>query len=285
MKVVIPAAGLGTRFLPATKSQPKEMLPVVDRPIIQYVVEEAVAAGADDILIITGRGKRALEDYFDFTFQPVPSGQTPELKRVEEISRKAHIHFIRQREPRGLADAIKGARYHTAGEEFGVLLGDTIHLCEPPLLKQMWSLYQRVRAPIIAVEEVPPDKVKDYGIVGGSEVEPGLYQCQQVVEKPSAEDAPSRLGITGAYILTPEIYGAIDRIQPGFGGEYQLTDALQLLAQERIVYACTFRGERYDVGDRFLWLKTNIELAMRSPEFAERLRPVLASLARGERRS
>lgn len=280
MKVVIPAAGLGTRFLPATKSQPKEMLPVVDRPIIQYVVEEAVASGADDILIVTGRGKRALEDHFDFSPELARWNHRAELRALEDLSGKARIHFVRQREPKGLADAIHCARQHTGSDAFGVLLGDTINLCEPPLLRQLWARYERHRASILAVERVPDDKVGDYGIIAGPEVDSGLYRCERLVEKPSLAEAPSRLGITGAYVLTPEIYAAIDRTEPGVNGEVQLTDALQLLAREHPVYGATFQGTRYDIGDRYLWLKTNLEFAMRIPELRDRLRPVLDTLVK-----
>jgi len=280
VKVVIPAAGLGTRFLPATKSQPKEMLPMVDRPIIQYVVEEAVASGADDILIVTGRGKRALEDHFDLSPELAKWNDRPELRRLEELSQKARIHFVRQREPKGLANAIECARHHTGSDPFGVLLGDTINVCDPPLLRQLWRWFERRKAPILAVEPVPDEKVGDYGIVAGPEVEPGLYRCERLVEKPKLADAPSRLGITGAYVLTPDIYSAIDRTRPGRNGEVQLTDALQLLAEERAVYAATFSGTRYDIGDQYLWLKTNIEFALRTPGLGTRLRKSLEALLR-----
>jgi UTP--glucose-1-phosphate uridylyltransferase len=280
MKVVIPAAGLGTRFLPATKSQPKEMLPMVDRPIIQYVVEEAVASGADDILIVTGRGKRALEDHFDLSPELAKWNDRPELRQLEELSGKARIHFVRQREPKGLANAIECARHHTGSQPFGVLLGDTINVCEPPLLRQLWTWFERRKAPILAVEPVPDAKVGDYGIVAGPEVEPGLYRCERLVEKPSLASAPGRLGITGAYVLTPDIFEAIDRTPPGINGEVQLTDALQRLANEHPVYAATFTGTRYDIGDRYLWLKTNIEFALRDPGFGDRLRSALESMLR-----
>jgi UTP--glucose-1-phosphate uridylyltransferase len=280
MKVVIPAAGLGTRFLPATKSQPKEMLPVVDKPIIQYVVEEAVASGADDILIITGRGKRALEDHFDYSPEFGKWNDGQELRALEELSRKARIHFVRQREPKGLADAIGCARQHTGSEAFGVLLGDTINVCDPPLLRQLWAPYERYQAPILAVERVPDEKVEDYGIITGTEVAHGLYRCERLVEKPSIREAPGRLGITGAYVLTPDIYSAIDQTRPGANGEVQLTDALQWLAIEKSVYAAEFKGTRYDIGDRFLWIKTNLWFAMRSPELRERLLPALKSIIR-----
>ncbi len=282
MKVVIPAAGLGVRFLPATKSQPKEMLPIVDRPIIQYVVEEAVASGADDILIVTGRGKRALEDHFDYSPELAKWSERPELRELDALSQSARIHFVRQREPKGLADAIACAQHHTGSEAFGVLLGDTINVCEPPLLRQLWSRYERLHAPVLAVEPVSDQKVGDYGIVAGPEVEPGLFRCQSLVEKPSLADAPSRLGITGAYVLTPDIYPAIDRTEQGANGEVQLTDALQLLARERGVYAAMFRGTRYDIGDRFLWLRANLEFAYRDPDLRRQLEPFLRQLNRGD---
>jgi len=278
MKVVIPAAGLGTRFLPTTKSQPKEMLPVVDRPIIQYVVEEAVASGADDILIVTGRGKRALEDHFDHSPEFDSAPRTPEMEHLAELVRAARIHFVRQREPRGLADAIGLARFHTGSEPFGVLLGDTINVCEPPLLRQLWDRYRKLHATVLAVEEVATEKVRDYGIVEGDLVGPGLYRARRLLEKPEPSATASRLGITGAYVFTPEIYAAIDRTVPGARGELQITDALQILARRRPVYASTFRGERYDIGDRYLWLRTNLEFAFAIPEHRARLRPVMERL-------
>jgi UTP--glucose-1-phosphate uridylyltransferase len=282
MKVVIPAAGLGTRFLPATKSQPKEMLPVVDRPIIQYVVEEAVASGADDILIVTGRGKRALEDHFDHSPEFEIPGRYPEVEHLADLVRKVRIHFVRQREPKGLADAIGLARQHTGNEPFGVLLGDTINVCDPPLLRQLWDRYERLGAPVFAVEEVPAEKVSAYGIVEGEDEGDGLYRCRRLLEKPSPEATRSRLAITGAYMFTPEIYTAIDATVPDARGELQLTDALQILARRRPVYATTFRGARYDIGDRFLWLKANLEFAFLDPDHRARLRPLMERLL-GER--
>ena len=285
MKVVIPAAGLGTRFLPATKSQPKEMLPVLDRPVIQYVVEEAVASGADDILIVTGRGKRALEDHFDLSPEFDVPDKFPEVQRLTELVRRTRIHFVRQREPLGLADAISLARHHTGHEPFGVLLGDTINVCDPPLLGQLWHRYQQRKAPWLAVEQVSDEKVRDYGIVEGEEISPGEYRCRRLLEKPLASQTSSRIGITGAYVFTPEIYAAIDATAPDARGELQITDALQLLADRATVYATTFRGVRYDIGDRFLWLKANLEFAMRDPVYAEKLRPVLQTLVRARRGS
>ncbi|MCI4319009.1 MAG: UTP--glucose-1-phosphate uridylyltransferase [Thermoplasmata archaeon] len=282
MKVVIPAAGQGVRFFPATKSQPKEMLPVLDRPVIQYVVEDAVASGADDILIITGRSKRAIEDHFDVSPELQKWGQLPELQSLDELSKRVSLHYIRQREPRGLADAVGIARRHVGTEYFGVLLGDTINVCTPPLLHQLWAIAQLHRSSVIAVESVPVEKVRDYGIVTGREIEPGLYQCEELLEKPDPASTPSRLGITGAYVFSPDIFLAIDRTPPGRNGEVQLTDAIQLLTQEHTVLATTFRGTRYDIGDRFLWLRTNLEFAYRHPEYKGRLRDIMVSLMRDD---
>ncbi|HZY91206.1 MAG TPA: UTP--glucose-1-phosphate uridylyltransferase [Thermoplasmata archaeon] len=280
MKVVIPAAGLGTRFLPATKSQPKEMLPVIDRPIIQYVVEEAIAAGSDDILIVTGRGKRAIEDHFDHSPELDGLGDRPEMRHIAELGRLAQLHYLRQRFPRGLGDAIGLARHHTGGEPFGVLLGDTIHVCDPPLLRQLWAQYERVRAPILAIETVPDERVSHYGIVEGHEVGPGLFRCDRLLEKPSPEETSSRLGITGAYVLTPDIFAAIDETPPGYHGEIQVTDALQILAERRPVYAATFQGTRHDIGDRCLWVTTNLEFALRDPTLRPSLMPLLRRVLR-----
>jgi UTP--glucose-1-phosphate uridylyltransferase len=283
VKVVIPAAGRGTRFLPVTKSQPKEMLPVLDRPIIQYVVEEAVESGADDILIVTGRGKRALEDHFDHSPELEGNGRYPELEQLAALATKARIHFVRQREPRGLGDAVSLARHHTGDQPFGVLLGDTINVCTPPLLRQLWDRFEQHRAVVIAVEPVPDEKVRDYGIVEGVEESPGWIRCTGLLEKPAPTQTTSRWGITGAYVFTPAIYSALDRTQPDARGEIQLTDALQRLSGSEPVYAMTFRGTRYDIGDRYLWLRTNIEFALQRPEYRERLRPELERLLRSSR--
>lgn len=280
MKVVIPAAGLGTRFLPATKSQPKEMLPVIDRPIIQYVVEEAIAAGAEDLLIVTGRGKRAIEDHFDHTPDLEGFGDRPEIQHIAELGRLAQLHYLRQRFPKGLGDAIGLARHHTGAEAFGVLLGDTIHVCDPPLLRQLWTQYERVGGPVIAVETVPEERVSHYGIMEGREIAPGLFRCERLLEKPSPRDTASRLGITGAYVLTSDIYPAIDETPPGFHGEIQITDALQILSERRPVYASTFQGTRYDIGDRCLWVTTNLEFALRDPSLRPRLVPLLLEVLR-----
>lgn len=277
MKVVIPAAGLGTRFLPATKSMPKEMLPVLDRPVIQYVVEEAVASGADDITIITGRGKRALEDHFDHSPELEKYSDTPGMRSVEELAERATIHFVRQRHPRGLADAIACAERHIGNDPFGVLLGDTINVCEPPLLRQLFTHFERLggKSSVMATELVPDSKVSDYGIVSGPEVSPGVWEVTKMVEKPSLSEAPSRMGITGAYVLTPSIFDEIHKTPPGRNQEVQLTDAIDRLRRHEKVYAVSFHGTRYDIGDRFLWLKTNLEFALRDPDLRARLLPTL----------
>lgn len=279
MKVVIPAAGLGRRFLPATKSMPKEMLPVVDRPVIHYVVQEAVDAGASDIVIITGRGKRAVEDYFDHNPDLGPIGQAPELEELERLTDRVSIFFVRQRQPRGLADAVYCARHHVGAEPFGVLLGDTINVCDPPLLRQLHQRFVELggASSVIAVETVPTEKVADYGIVAGPEVAPGVFQVEQMVEKPKPEEAPSRLGITGAYFLTPTIFDAIAKTAPDRRGEVQLTSALDHLRQKEKLYAVTFSGKRYDIGDRKIWLRTNLEFALRDPQ----LRPAVLDLLKG----
>ncbi len=279
-KAVFPVAGLGTRFLPATKASPKEMLPLIDKPLVQYVVEEAVASGADDITIITGRGKRALEDHFDHNPELAKYNDLPAMRGLEHLAERATIHFVRQRSPRGLADAVACAAKHVGNEPFGVLLGDTINLCEPPLLRQLWDRFEELgsRSSVLAVETVPDSKVSDYGIIAGPQVRPGVFEVKQLVEKPTLAKAPSRLGITGAYVLTPAVFEAIRSTPPGRNDEVQLTDALDRLRKGEKVYAVTFQGVRYDIGDRFLWLRTNMEFALRDPELRDRLRPYLKEL-------
>jgi len=266
MKAVIPAAGLGTRFLPITKAQPKEMLPVYNKPTIQYVVEEIIHSGIDDILIITGKNKRAIEDHFDRSFELEASLKNNEktafLREVEEIS-SVDIHYIRQKEQRGLGDAINTARKYVGDSPFAVLLGDTITTAETPCTRQMIDLYKKVKAPIIAVEKVPKEKTGSYGIISYSKKEDeGIFLIDDLVEKPEPDDAPSEYGIIGRYILTPEIFDCLDRTEPGVGGEIQLTDALRLLNQERPMYAYEFTGRRYDIGNPDDWLKSTVELAL-----------------------
>jgi UTP--glucose-1-phosphate uridylyltransferase len=277
VKVVIPAAGLGTRFLPATKSMPKEMLPVLRRPVIQYVVEEAVAAGADDIIIVTGRGKRAVEDHFDRNPDLERLSDHPELQHLEELADRATLHFVRQRSPLGLAHAIACAERHIGPEPFGVLLGDSIHAGEPPVLAQLASARDRwgEGGSAVDLEIVPEELVEHYGIVRGIPLEPGILRINRLVEKPKPIDAPSRFALTGAYLLSPSIFGAIRETPPGRRGEVELTDALdRLVAREPVVGAVT-RGTRFDTGTPPLWLETNVRFALRDPEYRERLIRIL----------
>jgi len=276
MKAVIPAAGLGTRFLPATKNSPKEMLPLVDKPAIQYVVEEAVASGITDILIITGRGKRAIEDHFDRNFEleallerKGDSAQLDEMRRIAEL---ADIHYVRQRETRGLGHAILCAKKHVGNEPFAVLLGDDVVFSQRPCLAQCLDAFDATGSSIIAVERVPPERIESYGVVAVGEADArGLHPVERLVEKPRRGEAPSDLGILGRYVLTPAIFEELERTPPGKNGEIQLTDALQrLLARERL-YAHAFEGKRYDLGDKLEWLKTNIEVALMRPEFRKPL--------------
>ena len=267
MKAVIPAAGLGTRFLPATKAQPKEMLPVYDKPTIQYVIEEAVESGVDDILIITGKGKRSIEDHFDRAFELEyilqEKGKFEYLEEVKEITDLADIHFIRQKKQKGLGDAIYWAKKHVGSEPFVVMLGDTITKAEVPCTKQLIDLYVKYGKSAIAVEPVPDEKVERYGIIDGTEVEKNVYKINRLVEKPALKDAPSNLAIMGRYVLTPDIFEHIENTEPGVGGEIQLTDALSKLDS---IYGQVFTGESYDIGNRIDWLKTSLKFAMNDPE-------------------
>ena len=267
MKAVIPAAGLGTRFLPATKAQPKEMLPVYDKPTIQYVIEEAVESGVDDILIITGKGKRSIEDHFDRAFELEyilqEKGKFEYLEEVKEITDLADIHFIRQKKQKGLGDAIHWAKKHVGAEPFVVMLGDTITKAEVPCTKQLIDLYVKYGKSAIAVEPVPDEKVERYGIIDGTEVEENVYKINRLVEKPALKDAPSNLAIMGRYVLTPDIFEHIENTEPGVGGEIQLTDALSKLDS---IYGQVFTGESYDIGNRIDWLKTSLKFAMNDPE-------------------
>jgi UTP--glucose-1-phosphate uridylyltransferase len=282
MKAVIPAAGLGVRFLPLTKDQPKEMLPVVHKPTIQYVVEEAVAAGITDILIITGRGKRAIEDHFDRSPELermlAEKGRLKDLEEIRRISEMANIHYIRQKSQLGLGDAVLTARKHVGAERFAVMLGDTINLSGVPVVKQLMDVQQRLGGSVIAVEPVARDKIKDYGIIKGHKVAERTYQVEDLVEKPNPDEAPSNLGITGTYILSPNIFECLERTPPGRGGEVQLTDALRLLNHDEKLFGHVFEGTRYDIGDKLGWMKTTFELALKDPELGPELRPFVAGL-------
>ncbi|MDQ1509691.1 MAG: UTP--glucose-phosphate uridylyltransferase [Actinomycetota bacterium] len=266
-KAVITAAGMGTRFLPATKSIPKEMLPVVDRPAIQYVVEEAVQAGLTDILIITGRGKRAVEDHFDRNFELEHylenAGKHDLLKQVQFASDLADLHYVRQRDPLGLGHAVSVGRHHVGNEPFAVLLADDIMVDEARLLRSMLDAYERDGHSVIAVKEVSPEEISSYGCVEpDGETVDGVVKIQRIVEKPPRDEAPSNLAVIGRYVFTPEIFDALDRITPGAGGELQLTDAIALLLEEQSVLALRCDGGRYDVGHTVDFLRANIELAL-----------------------
>ncbi len=273
-KAVIPAAGFGTRFLPATKSQPKEMLPIVDKPTIQYVVEEAVESGIEDILMIIGKGKRAIEEHFDRSFeleqQLLEKNKHKELKIIQDITNLADIHFVWQREMNGLGDAIRYARHHINGEPFVVLLGDTIiEGSKGYITKQLINVFNKYSKSVVALEKVDKQLVDRYGIVVGKEVEPDLIAISQFIEKPSVEKAPSNLAIASRYIFTPEIFDYLDRVKPGLNNEFQLTDAMQMMLQEHEMYGLRFEGKRYDMGNKLDFLKTNVAYGLKSKEFGE----------------
>jgi UTP--glucose-1-phosphate uridylyltransferase len=285
-KAVIPAAGLGTRFLPATKSQPKEMLPIVDKPAIQYVVEHAVGAGIEDILIVTGRGKRTIEDHFDRSFELEArleeAGKYEELKEVRRISEMANIHYIRQRDPLGLGAAVAMAEAHMNGEAFAVLLGDDI-IASGNLLRQMLEVYDRYGRSVIAVKEVPMSEIHLYGAIEPEFVEENLARIVRFVEKPSAEEAPSNLAAIGCYVLTPQIFDALRETTPDERGEVQLTDALNALAQQQTVYAYVFEGVRYDIGKKLDYLRATVELAIDRDDVGPEFRAILSDLVQRKR--
>jgi len=265
-KAVIPAAGMGTRFLPATKSMPKEMLPIIDKPVIQFVVEEAILSGIEDIIIITGRGKRAIEDYFDTSPELENYLRQNEkyevLREVNDISSLADIHYIRQKEPKGLGDAVLKAEKHVGDEPFAVLLGDDIIKAEISCITQLMNLFERDKKSVIAVEAVAKEKIRDYGIIKGREVEKSVYLVEDIIEKPSLEEAPSNIGTVGRYILTPEIFDCIKETPPGKGNEIQLTDAIRMLIKEEDVYGYAFTGKRYDAGGKIGYVKAIIDFAL-----------------------
>ncbi len=271
-KAVIPAAGLGTRFLPATKAQPKEMLPIIDTPAIQYVVQECVDSGIEDILIISGKGKRSLEDHFDKNFELETRLQEKEeealythLKHIENL---ANIHFIRQKELNGLGDAIYHARFHCGQEPFAVLLGDSLIDSAIPVTQQLLDSYEQYGYTVIAVETVPWENVSRYGIVDGDNLSTRVMQLTRLIEKPSRKQAPSNMAIAGRYILTPQIFKALEKTPRGKGDEIQLTDALQILLKEEGIIATLIEGKRYDIGNKMDFLKTTVEFALKRKEFA-----------------
>ncbi|AMX85118.1 UTP--glucose-1-phosphate uridylyltransferase [Geobacillus subterraneus] len=273
-KAIIPAAGLGTRFLPATKAMPKEMLPIVDKPTIQYIVEEAVASGIEDIIIVTGKGKRAIEDHFDNAFELeqnlIQKGKYDLLEKVKEPS-KVDIHYIRQKEPKGLGHAVWCARNFIGDEPFAVLLGDDIVQAETPCLKQLIDQYEQTLSSVIGVKRVPDNETHRYGIIDPIEQHGRRYQVRQFVEKPAPGTAPSNLAIMGRYILTPEIFLFLEKQEAGAGGEIQLTDAIQKLNEIQRVFAYEFEGKRYDVGEKIGFIKTTIEFALQHDELREDL--------------
>ena len=283
-KAIIPAAGLGTRFLPATKAQPKEMLPIVDKPTIQYIIEEAIASGIEEILIITGRSKKCIEDHFDksveLELELEKSGKQEMLKMVRDITDMVDIHFIRQKEPKGLGHAISCAKTFVGDEPFAVLLGDDIVYNEGrPCLKQLIDCYNEYKTSILGVQTVNPQDVNKYGIVDGLHIKDRVYKVKGLVEKPSIEEAPTNVAILGRYIIIPQIFKIIEETKPGKGGEIQLTDALLKLMEEEAMYAYDFEGTRYDVGDKLGFLKATVEYALRREELRDGFIEYLKSLS------
>ncbi|WP_113035214.1 UTP--glucose-1-phosphate uridylyltransferase GalU [Paenibacillus contaminans] len=278
-KAIIPAAGLGTRFLPATKAMPKEMLPIVDKPTIQYIVEEAVESGIEDIIIVTGKGKRAIEDHFDSHFELeqnlLEKNKLELLKEVQYSSKLVDIHYIRQKEPRGLGHAVWCARKFIGDEPFAVLLGDDIVQAEKPCLQQLMEQFERVQRSVIGVQPVPDEETYRYGIIAPSVKTDRLYQVEKFVEKPPLGTAPSNLAIMGRYILTPEIFDYLETQTSGAGGEIQLTDAIQRLNEAQNVFAYHFDGKRYDVGEKLGYIMTILDFALNNKELRE---PLLANL-------
>lgn len=269
-KAIIPAAGLGTRFLPATKSQPKEMLPIVDKPTLQYIIEEAVNSGIEEILIVTGRSKKSIEDHFDrsieLELELEQKGKLDMLKIVQDISNMVDIYFIRQKEPKGLGHAIYCAKSFVGDEPFAVLLGDDIVDSDKPCLKQLIGAYNEYNTSILGVQEVAKENTDKYGILDVKHIEDRIYKVNDMVEKPKVEEAPSNIAILGRYIITPAIFEILENQKPGKGGEIQLTDALKTLGEHEAIYAYNFEGKRYDVGDKLGFLKATVDYALKRPE-------------------
>jgi UTP--glucose-1-phosphate uridylyltransferase len=281
-KAIIPAAGLGTRFLPATKASPKEMLPLVDKPLIQYAVEEAVAAGIRDIIVITGRGKRAIEDHFDLSFELEwalkESGKDNLLKEIRRISELANFCYVRQPHARGLGDAILCAQHLIGDEPFAVLLGDEVIDAAVPATRQLIDLYEELGTPILGVQEVEPEEVSHYGIIAPKPVRPGLFQVTDLIEKPAPKEAPSRLAVIGRYILPPSIFPILEKTHPGKNQEIQLTDALRIMAQSAPMHACLVNGTRHDAGDKLGFLKATVAFGLKNPELGDRFARYLKGL-------
>lgn len=289
-KAIIPAAGLGTRFLPATKAQPKEMLPIVDKPTIQYIIEEAVASGIEDIIIVTGRGKRAIEDHFDKSYELeetlAKKGKYEQLEEVQGISKLANIHYIRQKEPLGLGHAISCASRFIGDEPFAVLLGDDIvHSPEKPCLKQLIDVYERYNSSVIGVQEVPEQEVSKYGVISinQSGMDNGVFHINDLVEKPRVEEAPSNYAIMGRYVLRPEIFEILEKQQPGAGGEIQLTDAIKELNRLQMVVGFEFDGVRHDVGDKFGFIKATLDFALERNDLKQQVIEYLQSVTDKEK--
>jgi UTP--glucose-1-phosphate uridylyltransferase len=270
-KAVFPVAGLGTRFLPATKASPKEMLPLIDKPLVQYVVEEAVASGIEQILFVTGRGKRALEDHFDIAFELeallYDKGKEAELSQVREIAELVDIFYVRQKRALGLGHAILCAKDFVGNEPFAVLLGDDIIDSEKPCLSQLLEVYNKYRGSVLALEQVPMENISSYGCVRANNISDRVFEVTDMVEKPKPEDAPSDLAIIGRYVLTPEIFPILALQKPGKGGEIQLTDAILKLSEHQAIYGCRFEGTRHDCGDKLGFLKATVDLALKRDEF------------------
>ena len=283
-KAVIPAAGFGTRFLPATKSQPKEMLPIVDTPTIQYVVQEAVDSGITDIVMVIGKGKRAIEEHFDRSFQLeaqlTAQGKDRELELIRHISDMANIHFVWQKELRGLGDAVYCARHHVGNEPFAILLGDTVIRSDTPATRQLMGVFERYQESTVLLEEVDRSRVSRYGVIDGREIEDGLFLIRDLIEKPDIDEAPSNLVIASRYVLTPDIFQHLSSTKPGKGDEIQLTDAMRSLVVDKAMYGLRIKGKRYDIGNKLGFLKTNIEFALQRDDIAPELREFVRELAK-----
>ncbi len=284
-KAVFPAAGLGTRFLPATKAQPKEMLPLVDKPIIQYGVEEAVAAGVDNIILVTGRGKNAIEDHFDVSVELETfleaRGKRAQLEEIRKISNMINFAYVRQGEPLGLGHAVLVTREMVGNEPFAVILGDDVIDADPPAIKQMIDVFQQVDGPVLAVERVPRQEISSYGVVAidpDAKLGPGIYRVRDLVEKPTPEEAPSELAIIGRYILTPDIFACLAATKSDRTGEIQLTNGLRELLKSRPVYACQIKGVRHDTGNKLGFLKAVVYFALRRPDIADKFSAYLRTL-------
>jgi len=278
-KAIIPAAGLGTRFLPATKAQPKEMLPIVDKPTIQYIVEEAIDSGIEEILIVTGRNKRAIEDHFDrsveLELELARKNNNGLLKQVQDISNLVDIHYIRQKEAKGLGHAIYCARTFVGNEPFAVLLGDDVVSSRIPCLRQLMDVFESYSNTVLGVQKVSPNEVNKYGIISCEEIGERLYKVKDLVEKPAIDNAPSNVAILGRYIITPEIFDILGETEPGSGGEIQLTDALRALGSSQPMYAYNFEGKRYDIGSKLGFLQATVEFALQREDLKDEFREYL----------